>query len=227
MEARAAASSRAVTAGAQGLPDWNTEQVAFLDTAKPLANLSSAEGDMASRKARLVHLARELVRAEGMAALNLRKLAERGDTSTQAIYTLFGGKGGLILALYGNWVSDMEKRLAEAAKTASLEELLWQTASIYREHAFSDPQLFLAGAASADIFEMMRASHAFMLLVSFIEAGVKSGRFREVQDPIVTAQSLWAAVHGAVLFEMLVPEPRPDDFRLFGETLRLLLLSLK
>lgn len=182
---------------------------------------------MASRKARLVHLARELVRAEGMAALNLRKLAERGDTSTQAIYTLFGGKGGLILALYGNWVSDMEKRLAEAAKTASLEELLWQTASIYREHAFSDPQLFLAGAASADIFEMMRASHAFMLLVSFIEAGVKSGRFREIQDPIVTAQSLWAAVHGAVLFEMLVPEPRQDDFRMFGESLRLLLLGLQ
>ncbi len=198
-----------------------------MDTEKPLFNMSVADVDLTSRKARLVHLARELVREEGMAALNLRKLAERGETSTQAIYTLFGGKGGLILALYGNWVSDMEKRLAVSAKTASLEELLWQTASIYREHAFSDPQLFLAGAASADIFEMMRASHAFMLLVSFIEAGIKSGRFREIQDPVVTAQSLWAAVHGAVLFEMLVPAPRQDDFRMFGETLRLLLLGLK
>ncbi len=168
-----------------------------------MGNLQQQNDDL---KNRLIRLARSAIREKGMAALTLRSIAEQGETSTQAIYTLFGSKEGLIIELYRHWVVELEA-LLQASASSSPEELMIKTARIYRVQALSDPELFRAGAtakvAEADILGMMFRSPTFALFSGFLEAGMRAGMFRQTADPVMTAQALWAAVHGAVLFEVI------------------------
>lgn len=160
-------------------------------------------------KDRMVSNARTLVRNEGMASLNLRLIAEQSGTSTQAIYTLFGGKAGLIRAMYEHWIKELELELLAAQPHLSPVELMIQTARIYRKQALSDPQLFLFGvspsANEANILGLMMSSRTFALFCGFIQAGIQCGEFVTVEHVEQQAQGLWAAIHGAVLFEICHP----------------------
>ena len=49
---------------------------------------------------RVLRVADELLDTEGPDALSLRRIADLADTSTQAVYTQFGGKPGLADAMY-------------------------------------------------------------------------------------------------------------------------------
>jgi len=171
----------------------------------------STDSNNAELKSTLLQIARDLVRTSGMTAFNLRVVAELANTSTQAIYTQFGGKSGLILALYKGWVVELEQRLLPLLATSTPIEMLLHTALIYREQASSDPELFLSGsspaAAEADILGMMFNSRVFTLFVSFLETGVKDGIFKPMASPERTAKALWAAVHGAVIFELSTRTP--------------------
>lgn len=178
---------------------------------------------LTDRRDSLVISARELVRQGGMAALSLRTLADREGTSTQAIYTLFGGKRGLIQAIYSHWMIDLEHRLAEAASADYPPELLlWLTARLYREHALSDPTLFLAGSSNQDVYQLLLDSAAFKTFAGFVSAGMANGTLRRCDDPRTAAGALWGAVHGAVLFELHAG----TDSGYLEQTLNLLLNGL-
>lgn len=176
---------------------------------------------------RLVSNARTLVRNEGMASLNLRLIAEQSGTSTQAIYTLFGGKTGLIRAMYEHWIKELELELHAAQSQLSPIQLMIQTARIYRKQALSDPQLFLFGlspsANEANIVGMMISSRTFALFCGFIQAAIQQGEFETVELVEQQAKGLWAAIHGAVLFEIC----HPDSNNLVEYVLPVLLKGLK
>lgn len=179
-------------------------------------------------KSKLTDIAREVVREQGIDALNLRLVASRGETSTQAIYTLFGGKSGLIQAMYQRWVIDLEQRLL--ASPASLpDELMVKTAEIYREQALSDPELFMAGTTSvaieADVLGMMYRSQAFAVFVGFLKKGLDSGFFQPLSDSQATAKAIWSAVHGMVLFELC--DRSHDKRNALNELIPILVRGLK
>ncbi|MDS7930104.1 TetR-like C-terminal domain-containing protein [Acinetobacter sp. V102_4] len=144
-----------------------------------------------------------------MNTLNLRMVAELSGTSTQAIYTLLGGKSGLIQAMYQHWITELEQRLLEAKLHSSTVELITQTAHIYREQALSNPDLFLFGcspaANEANLLEMMASSNAFSLFSGLIASGVDTGLFYAIDNIETCTQALWASIHGAVLFELCYP----------------------
>lgn len=54
----------------------------------------------AELRARLLSRAAEMIGTEGFGALSLRRLADAEGTSTAAIYSLFGGKDGLMTAVF-------------------------------------------------------------------------------------------------------------------------------
>lgn len=176
---------------------------------------------------RLVSNARTLVRNEGMSSLNLRLIAEQSGTSTQAIYTLFGGKTGLIRAMYEHWIKELEDILLATQSHLSPMELMVQTAHIYRKQALSDPQLFLFGvspsANEANILGLMMSSRTFALFCGFIQAGIQCGEFASVEQVEQQAKGLWAAIHGAVLFEIC----HPDSNHLIDAVLPVLMKGLK
>jgi len=175
------------------------------------AKKMTGDQQAADAKSKMLLIARDLVRSSGMSAFNLRLVAEQAETSTQAIYTLFGGKSGLVKALYKRWVVELEERLELLMPHSSTVEMLLHTALIYREQALTDPELFLSGtspaAAEADVLGMMINSRLFTLFVSFLSRGIQEGIFQPQLCPEQTAKALWAAVHGAVLFELCTRAP--------------------
>ncbi|WP_410210023.1 TetR/AcrR family transcriptional regulator [Aquirhabdus sp.] len=171
----------------------------------------SMDSNTTDLRNKLIMTARQVVRESGMVAFNLRVIAERADTSTQAIYTLFGGKAGLIRALYQHFVVELEQRLLLLVPHSTPLQLIYQTAQIYREQALTDSELYLSAttpiATEADVLGMLYNSQAFALFTSFIERASADKLLLPTEDSKATAKVLWAAVHGAVLFEICTREP--------------------
>ena len=68
-----------------------------------------AHGD--TLRVALLDAAGALLHAEGPQALTTRRLADAVGTSTQAIYTLFGGKEGIVRAMYREGFDRLEQCL--------------------------------------------------------------------------------------------------------------------
>lgn len=90
---------------------------------------------------RLLDRAGELLSAEGAKALSLRRLAADVDTSTTAVYSLFGSKPDLVSALYVEGFRRLQARMAAVERTGDAVEDLVRLGLAYRESALADPHL--------------------------------------------------------------------------------------
>jgi AcrR family transcriptional regulator len=82
-------------------------------------------------RVRLLERARTVLSSEGPAGLSLRTLARDCDTSTTAVYSLFGGKTGLLTALFDDAFRTLGRRLSAVKPGAdSLDDIVrlaWPT----------------------------------------------------------------------------------------------------
>lgn len=163
----------------------------------------------------LVEVAERLVREEGPHAVSLRRVAEAAGTTTQAVYTSFGGKPGLIDALYREGYARLATRLAEVDSGAEPLERIRALGAVYRERALADPHLYelmtahpIAGyepplasrrAARATLQPLVDAAG------DAVDAGVLAG------EPDQIAHLLWAAGHGFVALELQGLAPDDPD----------------
>ncbi|SDW13937.1 TetR/AcrR family transcriptional regulator [Marinobacter mobilis] len=165
-----------------------------------------SEADTAALRKQLVNSARDVVRREGMAALNFEQLASLTGTPQTTLQTLFNDKPGLIRALYESWVEEWQQRLMSAIPTTPVDALMRRAAHIYRELACSDRALLLASttpvAIEADLFGVLGRSAAFELFANFVKTGMAERRLRVSADPEATVRTLWAGIHGAVIMEV-------------------------
>ena len=76
-----------------------------------------------------------LLHSEGPQALTTRRLADAVGTSTQAIYTLFGGKEGIVRAMYREGFDRLEQCLAEVPSAAAPPDYLLGLGRAYRTAA--------------------------------------------------------------------------------------------
>lgn len=168
-------------------------------------------------RGRLIDAAYELLRVDSTEDMSLRELAASCDTSTNAIYAIFGGKDPLIAEV----VRLAKTRFAEAQfEVLAAEPTLGSFARsgrFYRNWARAHPGLY----------------HLMFTEASTRDAGLD--RDDLVLDPLRTmltqliahdvlrssnieglALSIWAAVHGFVVLEMsLWPQGSPDAERLY------------
>ena len=169
--------------------------------------------------------ATRLLVEEGLAALSMRRVAGAVGCSTTVLYTLFGGKPGLVEAL---WVEGFQRlwRAEEEALTAGdplgrLAALGWA----YRRHALENPDYYrvmfggaIPGVRPSD--DALRASRrAFQVLVDAVRACVEAGIFRP-EDPELVASVLWATVHGAVSLQLAGDFRDPEAQAIFDRALR-------
>lgn len=93
--------------------------------------------------AALLKAAERGVEAAGPGALSLRRLAEQAGTTTRAVYSLFGSKDGLIVAL-GNWAFELLdagiRALPETDDPAA--DLVEAGITVFRRFALDHPSLF-------------------------------------------------------------------------------------
>lgn len=158
-------------------------------------------------RVRLLDEAGRLLSDEGPAALSLRRLATEAGTSTSAVYSLFGGKPGLIRAVYLEAFGRLAARLDAVPRGDDPAAYLVELGVAYRESALASPDLYAVMFGRAvpgfepDKDDTDATMSAMEPLVGAVRAALSAGVLVDV-EPTVVALSLWGQVHGLVSLEL-------------------------
>jgi AcrR family transcriptional regulator len=157
-------------------------------------------------RAALLSRAGELLQREGPGALSLRRLAAECGTTTRAVYSLFGGKEGLLSAMYremGNTLTHLHAAVpAQRDVITELTELCLAYRASVRKYPMLYPLLF--GDVPGFVpraKDRAEARRGFFRVLSTLRRGIEEGLFpgRTVED---IAYELWALVHGLASLEI-------------------------
>lgn len=145
----------------------------------------------------LLDAALAILREEGAPGLTVRNVTARAGCSTSAIYTHFGGKHGLVEAIYLDGFESFDRHVS-----ASLAGGLAGAGGAYRAWALANPTHYLVmwGRAVPD-FAPSRAARdrAFVSFQLLVDAFVGSGS----DHPVPAAYHAWATMHGYVMLELV------------------------
>jgi AcrR family transcriptional regulator len=178
-------------------------------------------------RGRLLVQARDVLSQGGPAALSLRTLARDCGTSTTAVYSLFGGKTGLLTALFDEAFRTLGRQLSAVQPGEDSLDDIVRLGQAYRLTALNDPHVFgmmfagetlLSPAAEA----RTAAGTALGPLREFVERAVQTKALRADTDPAAVSLTLWAAVHGWVSLQVRGFLP-PGTERSFEHALRAVL----
>lgn len=160
---------------------------------------------------RLLAATAELVDREGPARVTLRDVAAAAETSTTAIYSLFGGKAQLLKAA----VDDGFRSFGESQRDAASDGLPG-LGRAYRAWALEHPALYrlMFGGALAAYVDCSPtpdvASDSMLPLMEAVASAQASGALRNV-DPVTVVMAIWGQVHGLVSLELArMNEPETD-----------------
>lgn len=156
----------------------------------------------------LLDAAGALLQSDGPHALSTRRMAELVGTSTQSIYTLFGGKQGLMRAVYFEGFDRLARHMLDVPITDDPLADLQGLGAAYRASAKASPHLYSV------MFERPVAefecspddlAHSLSTLESLadgvqraIDAGVLVGGLVAFDVAI----HVWVAAHGFVSLEL-------------------------
>lgn len=155
----------------------------------------------------MLNVAAELLRTEGPHALSLRRITQAAGTSTQAVYTLFGGKAGLVDALFAHGFSRLAAAFAALPTQVEPRERLSLLAHAYRRTALEEPALYdLMFGRPIPEFESSPASQelAWSTFEPLVAAAgdAASGAGMRAEEIGALATLLWASLHGIVSLEL-------------------------
>jgi AcrR family transcriptional regulator len=173
---------------------------------------------------RLLENAGRLVTEHGVDGLSLRTLATQSRTSTTAIYSLFGGKTGLLGALFDESFDSFGASQRAVPISGDPVTDLAGLGRAYWDWARLHPQLYsvmfsqaLAGVERTPE-QAARAEATMQPLAGVVGAAVDSGLL--TGDPFTITFSVWAAVHGVVSLALADCAPPDESVRdaLFAAT---------
>ncbi len=155
-----------------------------------------------ARRRRLLDAAVEILATAGTDALSVRALADAVGASTKVIYTYFGGKDGVISALYDDGFEQLADQLAAAATgSGSPANRIRRTIAAYRAFALANPRLYELMYSPQirdlrpDPADRAAAAASLAVLAELLETtGV---------DGMESARNLWAAAHGVISLELV------------------------
>ena len=171
----------------------------------------------AELRTRLLEAAAEIVAHQGVDSLSLRKLAAAQGTSTTAIYSLFGGRAELLVALFSTSFASFGDAQRRVPVSGDPEVDLRELAASYRDWALRNPHLYavMFGGVlgSVDVSEeAQRASAAMDPLRSAVASAVAAGTMAGASVELIS-HSFWAIVHGLVSLELAMPTDNDDEIR--------------
>ncbi len=156
---------------------------------------------------RLLDEGGRLLAAEGPAALTTRRLAERADTSSSAVYSLFGDKPGLLRAMFLEGFRRLARRFAELPRTDDPGADLIALGRAFRANALANPHLydlmFRSPFPGLDLLgeECEEALATFQVLVSAVRRCLEEGVIAPA-DPEDVARMLFGLVDGLAGLEL-------------------------
>jgi AcrR family transcriptional regulator len=168
------------------------------------APVRSSSGSV--RATELVGVAEALLISEGPHALSLRRIADAAGTTTQSVYTEFGGKPGLIDALFRSGFQRLADRLAATSLPNGHVERLLELAIVYRSVAHDFPAHYelMTGRPIAEYqappASLQFASSTLEPLRDAVADAITAGVLRG--EASLVAEQMWAAAHGHISLEL-------------------------
>lgn len=173
-------------------------------------------------RARLVDAALSVLRRDGAAGLTVRAITAEAGCSTTGVYTYFGGKRGIVDAIFSQGFDSFDEAVGPGLAAGDLIE----GGRAYRRWAFDHPTQYMVmfGSAVPD-YEPSDAARA-RSLESFqrLSDGVARAGIAVRPDETIeqTAYHFFATVHGYVMLEMasMSSAVLVDDAELYDGALR-------
>jgi AcrR family transcriptional regulator len=166
-------------------------------------------------RARLLDHAGRTVTENGMASLSLRALAAEAETSTTAVYSLFGGRSGLLTALYEEAFAGFGTSQRAVTITGDPVRDLTALGQAYWQWARQHPHLYGVMFSQALIGlehtpqQSSAAQATIEPLAGVVHSAVRSGVL--AGDPDTITFAVWAAVHGVVSLVLAGCAPDGDQ----------------
>ncbi len=170
-----------------------------------------------SRREQLIEVARRGVEESGPEVLRARALTAEVGTSTQSIYTLFGGMPGLLAAIVADGFAEFANFVGVVPESEDAVADFFAKGATYGAWALAHPQLYrlmygltggelrhhagLEVSAAGTVANSPEAQRALDVLVNSMRRVVESGRIDPV-DPAIAAGQFLSATHGYVLLEI-------------------------
>jgi AcrR family transcriptional regulator len=185
--------------------------------------VKSHTGELA---ATLVDVTARLLAEHGPAGVTTRAVAAAAGTSTTAVYSLYGGKGGLLQAVYVAGYGRLAEALHQVPATDRPTADLIALAHAYRTVALDNPHLYelLFGRRVLgfvlDNGALAAARQAQQPLRKAVRRCQELGALAGEETDLVTG--LWAALHGLVSLELhgwLGDDPQTRDQRFHSSLL--------
>ncbi len=151
---------------------------------------------------RILEVAAQELMTSGGKGLVLRSVAKRSETTTQAIYTQFGGKQGLVEALLNSGWSRLTARLEDLQPNENPLEHLMEIGLCYYRFANENPNFYqlMVGRSVPNLSLPERQKKytgpwqqfTAVALHQAISRGLLSGRVEDI------GFLLWATCHGMI-----------------------------
>ena len=163
---------------------------------------SSARSEI---RAGVIDAAARILADEGLPALTVRRVADRVNASTKVVYTLFGGKEGLLEAVYLGAFDRLSEEMVEPAALHDPHERVLASARNYRLFALAHPDLYsvMFGEASAGFQPSLEARrHGWATFKAMRTSLVECRPSMTDRDADFAMRAVWAAMHGVVSLEL-------------------------
>lgn len=167
----------------------------------------SAPADRAELREAMLAAAATILAEEGHAGLGLRHLADAVGTSTMAVYSLFGGKDGLIDALYVMAMEKLGAALLSIPDDPDPRIELNSLAAAYRSFAKTHPALYGIVAGQTIPHHRVPTNRlavrpGLQTLKQVVERLLANHGAADRLSVAEVAASLWASLHGIVSLEL-------------------------
>src|ERR1700722_713680 len=179
-----------------------------MDTAPVVKSERKARGQGASRRGEILDAAKRLFLTEGFEHTTIRKIAAAVGVSSAALYIYFPDKDAILRAIAYTTFEALLLRLQEAERQSGTDlQRLRAGLHAYVAFGLEYPDeyrlTFLAkmmassgpGRPAVICETVPAADRSFDILASNIEGLARTGVFRPT-DPILTAEAVWASLHG-------------------------------
>ncbi len=174
------------------------------------------EAEKQALRTLIIDAARELFVSQGVDAVTMREVARRIGYSATSIYLYFSDKEQLLRAVVDADVLKLANALKSPLHIADPMERFIQFGQHYVEFALSNPNhyrmMFMTAHTACDpafssIEQHNPEQDAYHQLICVVSDAWQAGVFRnELTDPVLIAQTVWAAMHGLCALQINMAE---------------------
>ena len=167
----------------------------------------SATAKQTDLKQRILREAAAMVRAEGVAALSMRKLSKAVGASTMVLYTYFANKHDLLNQLYLEGYDHLRRKLEAVEPCENPIHHVMNLGRAYRRAALDNPGAYdlMQGSSLQGVNltpESLRAGRESFKVLAEAVAVCMQAQLVAQSDPKAMAHVLWGAIHGPISLQL-------------------------